>query len=96
MTAVRLKEQKRGQREAADAGIGPPFQRRILHQASAGRQVHPVRGGRPVAGGLENLLWQEKRAGQSVCNQRCDGSVKRVKLLSVGFSCGWTKQRREG
>lgn len=31
--------------ETADACIVPPFQRRILHQASAGRHIHLVREG---------------------------------------------------
>lgn len=62
-----FKGRKGGQEEAADACIGPPFQRRILHWDSARRQVRLVWRGRSAAGRSGNLLWQEKRVDLRVC-----------------------------
>lgn len=91
-----LREQSGAQGEPAGACIGPPFQRSTRsHNFALGfcKEVNPSGPGwetrcRQVG---KTSVAREACGSESVCDRRWDGSVKRVKLLSLGVSCGWTK-----
>lgn len=92
MTAVCLKEQKAGQEEAADACVGPPFQRRISHQASA-REACLSGPEREVCGrGVrEPSVAREVCGSESACDRRCETG----RAAACGFRL-WLEKAEEG